>query len=126
MKALLVATLLFLSFSAHSKEEVLFDCIHTKVDSNVWGVKVMNVIKGNRQFYRLDIEHYKDGQFLITPKAAHLVETYGGRVLTFGTGNTRVKVDRAVPLAFEKFKAFARLADFNVHSKDWICKGAMF
>lgn len=126
MKALIVAVGCLLSLSCFSVEKTLFDCVHTKQDSNVWAVKVKEIKKGSRQTYRLDIEHKKGDQFLTTSKSAHLNETYGGRILTFGTGNTRVKIDRAIPLSYEKFKAFARLADFEIHSHDWICKGEMF
>ena len=126
MKYLFLIFFLLYSSLTFAAEKLLFDCIHTKENSNVWGLKIMQMTKGRRTSYRLDVEYIKDGNFQMTSKVVPLNESYGGRILTYGTGNVRVKIDRAMPLAFEKFKGFARLPDFDIHSHDWICKGEMF
>ena len=51
----------------------------------------------------------------------NLIKTHGARVLTFTTGNYRVKIDRAMPTE-KKYKSFVRLPNFDIHSTRWFCK----
>lgn len=129
MKGLCTYFLIFFStaFASHVKaREVLFDCIHLDQYSPVWGLQVVEVTRGRRVTFEVDIEHKVQGEYKIFSRKVNLVETYGGRILTFGTGNTRVKIDRTQPISNGRFKTFARLPQFEIHAKDWECKGEPF
>lgn len=129
MKRHFTFVLIFISifFSPLSfTREILFDCINLDESSTVWGLQVMEVTRGRRVTFEIDVQHKVQGEYRIFSRKVNLVENYGGRILTFGTGNTRVKVDRAIPISTGRFKSFVRLPDFEIHSKDWECKGESF
>lgn len=77
---------------------------------------------GRNTFYEVEVPysdiHRNEQTFY---RKLNLISKYEGRVLTFTTGNYRVKIDRAVPIE-DKYKAFVRLPNFDIHSTEWMCK----
>lgn len=112
-----------LSSALAPSRTALYDCAYMKDDSFVEGLTVYQSKLGSREFYEVEVRANVEGEYRETFKTVNLVSTYGGRVQTYGTGNFRVKIDRVFPTD-GKFKAFARIPQYNMHSLDWTCKDA--
>ncbi len=77
---------------------------------------------GRNQYYEVEVPYKNfDDEKKTYWKKLNLIETYEGRVLTFTTGNVRVKINRVFPEE-KKYRSFVRLPNFDIHSQDWKCK----
>ena len=123
--ALLTLISLYLS-SAHAlapERLARYDCAYMGDDSVVSGLTIYESQLGRRNFFEVGVHATLDGQEIERFRTVNLVSEYEGRVQTYGTGNFRVKVNRVYPVE-GKFRAFARLPEFGMHSSDWTCKDA--
>ncbi len=102
----------------------LYDCAYMNDDSFVEGLTIYHSVLGRREFYEVMVRASVDGDYRETFKTVNLVSTYEGRVQTYGTGNFRVKVNRVFPTE-GKYKAFARIPQYDMHSQDWTCKDSL-
>lgn len=75
---------------------------------------------GSNTFYEVEVP-YNDGEVKTFFRKLNLIRSHRAKVLTFTTGNYRVKIDRALPFE-KKFKSFVRLPNFDIHSSEWFCK----
>ena len=125
MRLVLVFCLTLLSSSvfASVQRTPLYDCAFMGDGSFVEGLTIYQSQQGRRYFYEVEVRASVDGEYRETSREVNLVSTYNGRVQTYGTGNFRVKVNR-VYATDGKFRAFARLPEYDMHSQDWTCKDA--
>lgn len=116
---------LLLSLNTHSQltpeRTQLYHCAPKTPHPFVEGTRVYESSFGSRSFYEIEVLVLDRGVRSSYFKKVHLNSTYEGRILTFGTGNFRVKIDHVFPTR-GKFKAFARIPRYNIHSQDWSCK----
>lgn len=128
MKSLLVTSFLLLSFKAEAfatpQRLALYDCAYMADDSLVESLSVYDSRLGNRRFYEVGVRLSSAAGVDEVFRTVNLVNEYGGRVQTFGTGNFRVKINRVYPVE-GKFRAFARLPDYDMHSEQWTCKDVL-
>lgn len=104
------------------KRERLFHCMNFGKIKNVEELYVVKSRLGSNIFYEVEVPYKTfENQAKTYFKKLILTEKYGGRILTYSTGNTRVKIDRAIPVE-KKYKSFVRLPKFDIHSKEWKCK----
>lgn len=121
-KLLTILCLLLLSLSSHSRtnRERLFHCRNFGQIVMVEELYIVQTKKGTRTYYEVEVP-YNDGVDKTFFRRLNLIKTHGARVLSFTTGNYRVKIDRAMPVE-KKYKTFVRLPKFGIHSTEWFCK----
>ena len=102
------------------KRKRLFHCKNFDQIDMVEELFVLESRYGNNKFYEVEVP-YNDGKEKTFYRKLNLITKYEGRILTFTTGNYRVKIDRAIPVE-KKYKSFVRLPNFGIHSKKWFCK----
>lgn len=128
MKSFLAITLALLSLETQAfatpQRQRLYDCAYMADDSVVESLSVYDSQLGNRKFYEVGVRIVKATEAYEVFRTVNLVNQYGGRVQTFGTGNFRVKINRVNPVE-GKFRAFARLPDYDMHSEEWTCKDVL-
>lgn len=128
----LLTLFLFLLFSTplHAKDDEglnpkrqrLFHCMNFGKVKNVEELYVVRSQLGSNVFYEVEVPYKTlENKSKTYFKKLILTEKYGGRILTYSTGNTRVKIDRAIPVE-KKYKSFVRLPKFDIHSLEWKCK----
>jgi hypothetical protein len=112
-------------FSAHAQmtpqRKEIYHCAPNQAHPEVEGTRIYQSNFGQNKFHEIEVLILKDGMRSSYFKKVHLNSTYGGRILTFGTGNFRVRIDHVYP-SRGKFKTFSRIPRYNIHSKQWSCK----
>lgn len=104
------------------KREPIYHCLYQGMEhTNIEAVYVIRSNFGKNVFYELFVEAVLDGQEVFSYKKVPLLETYGGRIATYGTGNIRVKIDHVFPVE-GKFRSFVRIPEYGMHSNEWFCK----
>ncbi len=127
MKKSMVMTLILLlsttSFAGlNPKRERLFHCKNFARVIKIEELFIVESRLGSNTFYEVEVPYNDiDGKNLTFFRKLNLIKKYEGRILTFTTGNYRVKIDRAFPIE-KKYKSFVRLPKFDIHSTEWFCK----
>ncbi|EQC43792.1 hypothetical protein [Bacteriovorax sp. Seq25_V] len=104
-----------------AKKELLFECPHKKTSSPVDRLFIYKKTLGSKETYEVEVQAYQNGIDKTYSKKVNLISKYDGRILEFTTGNFRVKIDK-VRENEDKFWAFARIPEYDIHSFDWSCK----
>lgn len=125
MRKTFFTLIFFLSTQAYAeltpKREAIYHCMYDLNDSDIESLFVMKSKLGTNSFYEVQVNAFVDGSRKTTYRKVNLVETYGGRVLTFGTGNFRVKINKVYPVDGH-YRSFARIPEYDMHSEAWFCK----
>lgn len=126
MKIFTATLLALVSFGAFAqltpKREALYQCMYQGSEATeIESVYVLSSRFGSNHFYELRVDAVVNGEEKITYKKVNLIEKYEGRVATYGTGNTRVRIDHVFPVE-GKFKSFVRVPEYGMHSLEWLCK----
>jgi succinate dehydrogenase flavin-adding protein (antitoxin of CptAB toxin-antitoxin module) len=122
-----IILLLVLVFAAESfaqlspKREPIFHCMYEFEDTDIESIFVVKSKLGSNSFYEVQVNASINGERKTTYRKVNLVETYEGRVLTYGTGNFRVKINKVFPVE-GKYRSFARIPEYGMHSEAWFCK----
>lgn len=119
MKLVLAGFIMNLALPAYSavQRTPIYDCVYMGDDSVVESLSVYESKLGRNQFHEVGVRTHNTETF----KKVNLVNTYEGRVQTFGTGNFRVKINRVFPIE-GKYRTFARIPAYDMHSENWLCK----
>lgn len=104
-----------------SERNRIFHCMNFAQVAEIEELFIVETTKGRNTFYEVEVPYVELGQEKTFYRKLNLLRTYGGRVLTYTTGNYRVKIDRAIPRD-GKYKSFVRLPKFDIHSTEWFCK----
>lgn len=105
------------------RRSAIYNCVFNEFHQEVTGLRVYESSLGNRKFFEVGVLVEEANVPKEVFYRVNLVSEYEGRVQTYGTGNLRVKINRVYPVE-GKFRSFARLPAFNIHSQNWFCKDA--
>ena len=125
MKKIILILLCLLSLNSiyaglNVKRKRIFHCRNFDHITMVEELFILESKLGRNIFYEVEVP-YNNGQDQVFFRKLNLIKTHGARVLSFTTGNYRVKIDRAMPVK-KKYKTFVRLPKFGIHSTKWFCK----
>lgn len=127
MKSILFTLTLLMLSSTYAdkglspKRTRIFHCRNFGQINEVEQLYIVEAKKGSNTFYEVEVPYKQLDEKKVFFRKLNLISTYEGRVLTFTTGNYRVKIDRALPVE-KKYKSFVRLPKFDIHSTEWFCK----
>lgn len=128
MKSALVLALSIVSLTSFAKitpkRVALFECAHLKEGTPVDRLFIYESTLGRRTFYEAEVKLLQMGIESSYFTTLNLVSKYNGKILHYTNGNFRVKIDK-VQVNEQKYSAFARIPEYEIHSFDWTCKDAL-
>lgn len=119
--------LLFVSSSAFAgltpDRETMYSCKYLDDKSQVEGAMIYKSRFGRGEvFYEIEVLTELDGRESSFFKRVNLVSIYDGAIEHFTTGNFRIKIDRVSADENGHMRAFGRIPQYQIHSKNWVCK----
>jgi len=106
------------------KREALYNCVNYDESSEVYGLTVYeSYFRRGKVFHEVEVI-VDSAETKNSFKKVNLINIYEGRIQHFTTGNFRVKIDRVQKNEDGHMKTFARIPQFEIHSKNWSCKDA--
>ena len=124
MKKLIIALLSLSAFAGITpKRKPIYTCVNYDDSKHVEGVTIYQSQHGRGKIFfevKVDVLRYGVESHFI--KKVNLISKYGGKIQEFTTGNFRVKIDRVRRDQDNHFATFARIPEYDVHSRDWSCK----